>query len=364
MHYGHYISGGAHAFLISWVLFGGVFRSEPEPAIVTGVEIITPEQFDAIQTRQHPPAAETDVEVPVAPEVDVEPPQNPIPIEPPSTRQQPEETTPSIPDRSPVISEPTPVIIPEVAPPDVEPPVVEPEPSAPISSIRPVARPVRRVAPEPVVAPEPDVQLSEVDQIQTSPADTPADIVQETKASARPETATETPTEPTEVAAAPKTSIRPKLRPAARPTTAQNSQPATSIESNVEAETDAAVIAAMAEVLADQAATPSGPPLAQGEKDAFRVAVEQCWVVDPGSLSANVTVVIGMSLDRDGRIVANSIRRISAQGGDEATARAAFEAVRRAVMRCQRGGYDLPAEKYDSWREIELTFNPENMRRR
>ena len=38
-----------------------------------------------------------------------------------------------------------------------------------------------------------------------------------------------------------------------------------------------------------------------------------------------------------------------------------LERARRAVLRCQRGGYDLPPEKYDQWREIELTFNPEGM---
>ena len=43
---------------------------------------------------------------------------------------------------------------------------------------------------------------------------------------------------------------------------------------------------------------------------------------------------------------------------------AAFEAARRAVLRCQRGGFDLPIEKYDHWRDIEMTFNPEKMRRR
>ncbi|GAA6208143.1 chemotaxis protein CheA [Cognatishimia sp. WU-CL00825] len=328
------------------------------------MDIITTEQFDAIQAVQRPPSAKTSVDEPVAPEVDAQPPQDPLPIVPPAKLQQPDEATPSLPDQTPNISAPSPVFIPEATPPEVENPVIEPEPSAPVSSVRPVARPVRRIAPEPVAAPEPDAQLSELDQVSTTPADTPAEVVEEKDATARPETATEIPTEPTEVASAPIKSIRPKLRPAARPAATRTSQADVSSEPGATTNTDAAVNAAMAAAMADLPATPSGPPLAQGEKDALRVSVEQCWVIDPGSLSANVVVVVGMSLDRDGSIVGNSIRRISTHGGDEASARAAFEAVRRAVLRCQRGGFNLPAEKYDSWREIELTFNPENMRRR
>ena len=49
-------------------------------------------------------------------------------------------------------------------------------------------------------------------------------------------------------------------------------------------------------------------------------------------------------------------------GGSSDAARRAFAAARRAIIRCGRDGYDLPAEKYDRWRSIEMTFNPEKMR--
>ena len=45
-----------------------------------------------------------------------------------------------------------------------------------------------------------------------------------------------------------------------------------------------------------------------------------------------------------------------------AAAQQAFEAARRAIIRCGVSGFDLPAEKYDQWQEIEMTFNPEQMR--
>jgi hypothetical protein len=107
---------------------------------------------------------------------------------------------------------------------------------------------------------------------------------------------------------------------------------------------------------------PSGPPLSQGERDAFRVAVERCWIVDPGSPAASVTVVVGMRMTRDAKPDTASIAMLGAQGGDDSAVRTAFEAARRAILRCGSDGFPLPAEKYERWAEVEMTFNPEGMR--
>ncbi|MFN3146875.1 MAG: hypothetical protein ACE368_17275 [Paracoccaceae bacterium] len=64
----------------------------------------------------------------------------------------------------------------------------------------------------------------------------------------------------------------------------------------------------------------------------------------------------------DGRPDTATIRLIDFSGGSDAAARQAFEAARRAVIRCGARGYDLPADKYEQWRDIEMTFNPERMR--
>ena len=37
---------------------------------------------------------------------------------------------------------------------------------------------------------------------------------------------------------------------------------------------------------------------------------------------------------------------------------------RTAMLRCGASGYDLPADKYDQWREVEITFDPSGMRLR
>lgn len=133
---------------------------------------------------------------------------------------------------------------------------------------------------------------------------------------------------------------------------------------------DDAVADAIAQALAGggggaaQQSGPSGPPLTQGERDSLRVAVQKCWVVDVGSQAANVTVTVGMDMDASGRVVSSSLKMLGSSGGDASAAETAFQNARRAILRCQGDGYSLPADKYDQWKTIEMTFNPEQMRQR
>ena len=114
---------------------------------------------------------------------------------------------------------------------------------------------------------------------------------------------------------------------------------------------------------ADPPRGPTGPPLSSGEKDALRLAVASCW--NTGSLSTEAlrtTVIVAVSMTEDAKPMANTIRLVSSSGGGAAAARSAFDAARRAIIRCGVRGYGLPVEKYDQWRDIEMTFNPEKMR--
>lgn len=92
--------------------------------------------------------------------------------------------------------------------------------------------------------------------------------------------------------------------------------------------------------------------------------VTPCWVVDLGSEAANVTVTVAMSLDRDGKVEGNSLKLVASEGGSEIAANTAFQAARRAILRCQKDGYRLPVEKYNEWRNVEITFDPGNLRLR
>ena len=103
--------------------------------------------------------------------------------------------------------------------------------------------------------------------------------------------------------------------------------------------------------------------MTSGERDALRVAVQQCWNV--GSLSSEAlrtTVVVAVSLTEDGRPMGDTLRMLSYDGGTAESARQAFETARRAIIRCGANGFSLPPDKDAQWRDIEMTFNPENMR--
>ena len=108
----------------------------------------------------------------------------------------------------------------------------------------------------------------------------------------------------------------------------------------------------------------SSAPLTAGEKEAFKNQVLNCWAVNIGSRAANVSVILSMDMQPDGKVVASSMEMIGYKDGNQSDANVAFQAARRAVLRCQKAGYDLPKEKYEHWRNIELTFDPNEMRKR
>lgn len=93
----------------------------------------------------------------------------------------------------------------------------------------------------------------------------------------------------------------------------------------------------------------------------FEASVKKCWVVDIGSDAANVTVTLGFKLGMDGKAEPGSIRLIKSNASRDSSAKIAFQAARRAILRCQRGGYALP-QNFDHSSFIELEFDPANMR--
>lgn len=246
-----------------------------------------------------------------------------------------------------------------------EPPVPEPEATPPEAD---------RVTNEVVTPPEeplpvgPDL-VEETTPDETAPQDTP---VEDVPAQAPEASTTEIVTEAEQPTNAPTTSPRPPRRPerptppepaqtAEAPTPAPEPDPAPSPATD--AAIDNAVNDALADVLGETAAPsgPSGPPLTRGERDGLRVAVSQCWNLGSASTDAmRTTVVVLVQMSRDGR--PESIELVSSNGPNQSATRIAFEAARRAVIRCGVRGYPLPADKYDQWREIEMTFDPTNMR--
>lgn len=268
--------------------------------------------------------------------------------------------------------------------PDPDPaPVPQPQAASPATDLAPApgdtALPAPRVAPRAAAPPEPSARRAPLPRTAAEPvpsaeaAETPERV-----AAAAPEAATRRiVTEATreggarEIARAPLAAQRPRARPSvpipvAQPEPAPQPQPQPAPDPLAGAIEDAFGTAGGGAV-ADAAADDPGPPLTQGERDALRLAVQQCWNVDVGSEAASVVVTVGMTMTREGLVAGNEVRLVAAEGGAPAAREAAFQAARRAVLRCQRQGregYDLPPEKYDRWREIEIVFNPAEMRLR
>lgn len=92
-------------------------------------------------------------------------------------------------------------------------------------------------------------------------------------------------------------------------------------------------------------------------------AIQGCW--SPTFLpseAARISVTVAFELGRDARLVGDpfgDVELVAAEGGDDERAiMPAFEAARRAILRCQGEGFPLLANAYDRWRLVELTFDP------
>lgn len=106
---------------------------------------------------------------------------------------------------------------------------------------------------------------------------------------------------------------------------------------------------------------PVGPPMTQGEKDALRLSVQRCWNVPAGLANASdLRVVVAVELSPNGQIVGQP-RLIEPADASRPEIRVAFETARRALLRCQGSGYDLPQEKFAQWKNLEVAFDPKGM---
>lgn len=364
-----YISAGAHALLFAWLLLGNVFAADPPQMQVADVTVLSEEEFAALTA---PPALEPVAE-PATPVLAPEPTAAPEPEPEPTPDPQPEPAPQPRPEPTP-IPVPAPQPDPEPIPIPVAPlPAPPPAPRAPDASLRPKARPADRVASTPVAPPEPDTERAEERVEAADPEAVSPDVAEERReATAPPETATEIVTE-AEERFAPSASIRPQARPqrasqaAPEPVSDSVPEPTAPAAADPLSAAQADITAALAEALSAAPAppAPTGPPMTGGERDALRLAVQACWVVDVGSEASNITVTVGIEMDPDGKVVPGSVKMVGASEGGAAAVQTAFQAARRAVLRCQGGeGYGLPPEKFEQWREIEMTFNPDTMRLR
>ncbi len=382
MHIGHYISGAAHISLIAWALFGGMFKPHKQEIEFTQVAVISSAEFEAMQAQFTPPQPLD--QMPDQPQ----PSSTEAPPEPVSAPEEPVALQPK-PDPVPVPQEPqvpTPPEPMDIPTPDVtSDTVVMPTPEPTVETSLPTvadSKPIdaNRVAPIPVAPETPAAEIDDIVREQAVAAPEPSQIAKPQEKATAPEAATSAIiTEAVETGkGAPSASLRPKSRPArpdpvTDPVQEPEKEPAPAKVADTKPDakpetpsvTEDAVQAALAAAMASSApAAPVVASLSASDMNGLRLSVQQCWVVDVGSEAANIAVTIAMSLDRDGRVDANTIALIDATDGSQTAIDIAFQSARRAILRCQKDGYELPVDKYDQWRDIEMTFNPESMRTR
>ena len=364
---GQKASAVLHLGLVAWVLLFDLFAapSHERAMPVAEVSLVSAEEFAALSGAQAPDPA---------PEPEPAPAPEPEQIQPPAPLPEPDPA-------------PEPAPAPEAEPePESTGAIFSPAPN-PGAAERPAPRPVDRVAPSPSEAPPEDAAIDLTAQPQTS-ADAPGDVVlPEQDQAAPPEATTEIVTEATETdtdsleraAAAPLVSPRPRTRPE-RPTPSVDvaetpdpepapepaSEPQAEPATDVATEVADAVAAALADSLAGIGAS-TQPGLSASEADRLRLAIQQCWNIGTLSTEAQqVTVTVGFSMTPGAMPEQGTIYMVDNTGGSEGAVSQAFEAARRAIIRCasSANGYGLPPESYEAWRDVEITFNPEGMRLR
>lgn len=77
-----------------------------------------------------------------------------------------------------------------------------------------------------------------------------------------------------------------------------------------------------------------------------------CWGTSSLAASAvAAVVVVGVEILDGGKVKASSVRLVSSSGADDVGVRQAYEAARRALLRCGQGGSSLSP----GWHEIEFS---------
>lgn len=95
------------------------------------------------------------------------------------------------------------------------------------------------------------------------------------------------------------------------------------------------------------------------EIDAVRRQIAQCWNVPAGAKDAeDLYIEIALQMGSDGTVNDARIVDQTRLSRDDFF-RSAAESARRAVLSC--GKLPLPPEKYESWKNITMTFNPRDL---
>ena len=95
------------------------------------------------------------------------------------------------------------------------------------------------------------------------------------------------------------------------------------------------------------------------EEYALGKEISPCWNIGALSTEASKTIVeVALRFNADGTPIASSMRMVVSSGGSDSAAQQAFEAAKRAIIRCGARGYNLEAADISDDKLIILSFDP------
>jgi outer membrane biosynthesis protein TonB len=107
-------------------------------------------------------------------------------------------------------------------------------------------------------------------------------------------------------------------------------------------------------------ATASAPTLSQNEIDALLARLRDCWDIPIGQAEArNLSVLVRIRFRPDGSLAAEPtvLNRLA-----HPSFQVAADSAVRAILKCAPYSF-MPVAKYESWKDLELNFDPRDMYR-
>ena len=103
-------------------------------------------------------------------------------------------------------------------------------------------------------------------------------------------------------------------------------------------------------------------PLSISDMDAIKSQVAPCWRMPAGAENDYTLVVtLNIQLNADGSLLkAEPLMKDRAKAAANPAFRMATESAMRAIARCTPLK-NLPSDKYDSWKDFDMVFDPKNM---
>lgn len=106
---------------------------------------------------------------------------------------------------------------------------------------------------------------------------------------------------------------------------------------------------------------PLGERMTMTEMDALREQLRQCWNFPMGAKDAdNLLVEIDMVVTRDRTLQSAKVVDMARYNSDSFF-RAAADSAMRAVRNVNCSPFELPPDKYDTWKTITVTFDPRDL---